>query len=259
MRIFLSYASEDREQAKTMYLALRDQGHQVFFDRSDLPAGEEFHNRIRHAIQQSHLFISLLTDNAIDTGSYTLARYATFLHVTGNVNLPEGWLHGDITALGALPVVGVDWFDADAYCRWAGKRLPTEAEWEKAARGSDGRTYPWGTEEPTRDHARFGAPYENAVYRDGVAPVGSYPKGVSPYGVYDLAGNVTEWVNDWYSDSFLFSERRNPKGSASGTAKVLRGGGWFDPATRSTATRRMHASPSTRTEDIGFRCAADGA
>jgi sulfatase modifying factor 1 len=87
--------------------------------------------------------------------------------------------------------------------------------------------------------------------------VGSYPKGMSPFGVFDLSGNVTEWVADWFSESFPINEARNPKGPESGTGRVLRGGGWYDPAERISAARRMYASSSNRADDIGFRCAAD--
>jgi formylglycine-generating enzyme required for sulfatase activity len=193
----------------------------------------------------------------MDKFEITVARYAKFLQATGNVKTPEEWDAVNVQNDGEFPVVGVDWQDADSYCRWAGKRLPTEAEWEKAARGADERKYPWGNDPPSAERARFAKPYQNPVYKDGIAPVGSYAKGASSFGVFDLAGNASEWVADWYSESFQRAEARNPKGPEGGTGKVLRGGGWYDPAERITATRRMYASPANRADDIGFRCARD--
>ena len=395
MKVFLSYASEDRKVAEAIYLSLHGQGHTVFFDRTDLPPGQEYDARIRRGIEKSQLFLFLISPYALDAGSYTLtelgiaqkiwqhpagrvlpvvvrstpwdrippylksvtllepegnltatvadavnriavarrrvvlrtvvkglaiastvgaaaylywahrepareiigadgapavavpagnftmgddeesplreifldafymdkyevtvSRYAKFLKTTGGVTPPDGWEQASLEGANELPVVGVDWHDADAYCKWAGKRLPTEAEWEKAARGTDGRSYPWGKDEPTSSRANFGKSSESP-YRAGLMRVGGYQAGSSPYGVQDLAGNAAEWVADWFAEGFRRGDVRNPRGPESGTAKVIRGGGWHDPADRLKASRRTQASPGNRADDVGFRCATN--
>jgi formylglycine-generating enzyme required for sulfatase activity len=193
----------------------------------------------------------------LDRYEVTVGRYARFLEATGNVRPPEEWETADLKNGADLPVVGVDWQDADGYCRWAGRRLPTDAEWERAARGADERKYPWGDDSPTSEHARFAQKYKNTVYQDGVARVGSHLKGASPFGVQDLAGNAWEWTADWFSESFPRADRRNPKGPANGSGKVLRGGGWYDQADRLVSSKRMQANPDQRDISIGFRCAND--
>ncbi len=425
MKIFLSYASQDRAIADSINHALLDQGHDVFFDRDDLSPGEEYHNTIRAAITRAELFVFLISEYAIDPGSYTLneldiaegcikqvsgrllpvmlrpipldkvptfaktvtllespgnitaatadavykiaqrrqrallttigsaltlclvlggavwavrekakhftpvptssststsaagstgiagtksstsgdttgaptvgtdgaeqvlvpagtfimgddeespkrevyldafdidrvevttGRYAKFLAATGSVRPPEDWDALKLPKGMNLPVVGVDWNDASAYCAWVGRRLPTDAEWEKAARGTDERKYPWGNETPNVARANF----ENAApepYDGGLTDVGTHPDGQSPFGVQDLAGNANEWTADWFSESFPTSDVRNPKGPASGNGRVIRGGGRYEPADRMLSTKRYHAAPETRGGDIGFRCA----
>ncbi len=116
------------------------------------------------------------------------------------------------------PVVNINWSDAASYCAWVGKRLPTEAEWEKAARGTDGRVYPWGDEKPTKFHANYGG--KEWADHTALVPVGMSEIGKSPYGIYDMAGNVWEWVNDWYDyDYYKKSLRKNPQGPTTGTSK----------------------------------------
>lgn len=152
------------------------------------------------------------------------------------------------------PVSQVSWHDADAYCRWAGRRLPTEAEWEHAARGGDGRKYSWGN---ARDLKRANLHGGEDGF-PGVAPVGSFPKGASPFGVLDMAGNVWEWVADWYHpQAYKTMAARDPKGPAKGSRRVVRGASWGSPIDWATTTNRYDRLPGYRNNKIGFRCAED--
>ncbi len=147
------------------------------------------------------------------------------------------------------PVVGVAWKEAVQYCAWKGKRLPTEAEWEKASRGKRHISYPWGDEAPDSKKANFNEELKKT------SPVGSYEAGKSDYGVYDLSGNVSEWTHDWHlPEYYLFSPKKNPQGFERGQYKVIRGGNWRNDAFNVNMTYRNATVPSMKNNAVGFRC-----
>ena len=182
----------------------------------------------------------------IDVHPVTCAQYKEFIDATGH-RVPRNWKDGQIpSGKEEHPVVWVSWHDAVAYAEWAGKRLPTEIEWERAARGTDGRSYPWGN---TFESDRCNS--SEAGIED-TSPVDQFAEGASPSGALDMAGNVWEWTADWY-DAYRGSIYQLDRFGV--TYKVLRGGSWFDGADAMRTTTRNSARPDFTFSTIGFRCA----
>ena len=193
---------------------------------------------------------------AIDQVEVTNERYMAFITTTGHRNPPDPYDAGllvSVKGIEHLPIVQVTWYDAKAYCSWAKKRLPTEAEWEKAARGTDGRRYPWGDEPPSVTRANFDREWDE---RNTLRPVGSLPAGDSPYGVKDMAGNAREWVQDWYDPHYYAdAPERNPTGPEKGVVRSIRGGSWHSPSADIGAASRGRGGFALQTHGTGFRCA----
>jgi len=201
----------------------------------------------------------------IDQYEVTLSLYRKFLE-SGKHDSPPTWDDEAATTVGDRPAIGMKWSDAAAYCQWAGKRLPTEAEWEKAARGTDGRRYPWGHMQPFVDIANYNrgvwvsetitlvavtSGLEGMSVRHGLKEGGK-----SPYGLAHMAGNASEWVADWYDrEYYQQSPEKNPAGPAQGEKRVLRGGSWADLPQALRVTARFSAEPDFEDRTIGFRCA----
>ena len=225
--------------------------------------------RPRHQIEISYSFY-------LDRHEVTNAQYGRFLeqaeaeggtrydHPEQPADIDHRPRHLTADLIGdELPAVGINWYDAYAYCSWAGKRLPTEAEWEYAARGpgEEYRKYPWGDEAPDADGIWW-ANYrpEDGADLDGYrwsAPVGSYPDGVSIYGIMDLAGNAEEWVQDWYDSAHyrLSGDATDPTGPARGQKRTIRGGSYQSAPHDIRIATRFYGKPRNKGPRIGFRCA----
>ncbi len=203
----------------------------------------------------------------MDRSAVTNAQYAAFIAATGHPP-PKYWTRAPYMGVeepfpigikhSTHPVVGVSYADALVYCEWAGKRLPTEAEWEKAARGGlVNQNYPWGNKS-SRNHANTVGVWGKDKWL-WTSPIGSFPP--NGYGLSDMAGNVFEWCADWYApDYYQHSQQENPQGPETGQTRSLRGGSWSNNVFGIYQMRcayRFHARPETRNLTIGFRCAAN--
>ncbi len=180
----------------------------------------------------------------MDKTEVTHGRYTKFLEAAGH---PKPY-HWAARPPDDFPIYNVAWADARAYCEWAGRRLPTEAEWERAARGGiEGLSYPWAAEKADPKAALYNV-------QTGPGPVAKYPP--NGFGLHDMAGSVSEWTADWFErEYYTRSPSKNPPGPETGAYKVIRGGAWSDPPFRITTFFRNWVRPTQRTPNIGFRCA----
>jgi len=176
-------------------------------------------------------------------------------------HIPSFWSNANLGQnLPDNPVVGIDWFDAYAYAKWAGKRLPTEAEWERAARGTDDRIYPWGDAPPQRglqSKCNFFGSYLGADGFRFTAPCGEFPAGISPVGCLNMAGNVSEWCADWFGPLPEARRLDSPVGPATGTQHVAKGGAWNLNAESIRCYNRWGMDPLGQLASVGLRCAQD--
>ena len=256
-------------QEPTLELAFNPPGGVPLTEQVVIPAGPFLMGRDGDTEGASPARLVTLDAFAIDRTEVTNAQYAAFLTEQGNQVEGLGpWidLAGEGVAIVAAnrgfaplpgyedhPVVRVSWYGALAFCARVERRLPTEAEWEKAARGQDGRTYPWG-EELSCDRANFWEQPSGCT--GGTMDVGSYPAGASPYGVLNMAGNVWEWVADWHDPAYYnLAPDANPVGPSGGEARVVRGGSYLDKGSWATTFHRERGLPDNRYRHTGFRCA----
>jgi formylglycine-generating enzyme required for sulfatase activity len=237
-------------------LAIKDSAEEILIPAGSFQMGCDSSNPAESCQgDEQPLHTVTLSTYTIDKYEVTNARYKACVDAGGctvpqSVNSNTRFPYYGTSTYADYPVLNVTWHQASAFCAWAGKRLPTEAEWEKATRGSsDTRTYPWGSSAPDCTKTN----YRSCV--GDTSRVGSYPSGASPYGVMDMAGNVWEWVNDWYDRSYYsVSPSSNPQGPATGGVRVLRGGSWYYNDLGVRSAFRLVNNPDVWFDVFGFRC-----
>jgi len=250
--LFLTGCSDEPDESRTPVTGGKDNVKMVLIPAGEFQMGDSL-DGMSWAIPVHTVYLDAFY---IDAYEVTNAQYKKFMDAT-NHQTPREWKNSDFNAP-EHPVVGVTWYDAVAYAEWVGKRLPTEAEWEKAAcSGLVGRRYPWGND---LDHDD--ANYNGTGGKDQWAytsPVGSFAP--NDHGLYDMAGNGSEWCADWYDSNYYSnSPNSNPTGPSSGTCRVLRGGSWYNnSASYLRIAYRLYSDPTGTSDSFGFRGVQDAA
>jgi len=239
-------------QSETMNIK-RDSVEMVLVEADDFLMGSKPNEGRPDERPQRNIFID---SYSMDIHEVSNERYLKFIKDTERKEPPNSYgkeLLSKEPGVENLPVVQVTWYDAVDYCRWAGKRLPTEAEWEKAARGENGNAYPWGSKLLSNKSVNFDRNW------DGIKtlwPVDEHDEASSAYGIKNMAGNVREWVADWYApDYYQNAPIKNPSGPQTGILKVIKGGSWHSFKSDIRSASRGKGGFALKTDGIGFRCA----